>query len=229
VFSVLGSISNEKEQKETNTLLYYWAKEHEDKLRELGITLKGIFERFETFGDRIKERIESKEYLILVRKTFKIWDESETVEKKEMLRKLITNAGGADFSQDDLIRMFLGWIEKYHEFYFLIIGQIHREPGITRREMWVNIRGEIPRDDSADADLFKLLIDDLSQGRVIRQAREVDYQGRFMTRRAPRRLAQRNETMQTPFEDTKEYVLTELGSQFVRYVMNELTLQIEAK
>jgi hypothetical protein len=34
--------------------------------------------------------------------------------------------------------------------------------------------------------------------------------------------------MDSAFEDTKPYVLTELGKQFVHYTMNELVRRIEA-
>jgi len=33
--------------------------------------------------------------------------------------------------------------------------------------------------------------------------------------------------MESPFEDTKQYVLTELGKQFVHYTMNELVSRLE--
>lgn len=69
--------------------------------------------------------------------------------------------------------------------------------------------------DSAQADLYRMLIRDLSTGGVIRQARESDGYGRFMKkRRLPRRMAASN-TMEFAFEDSKPYVLMELGSQFV--------------
>jgi hypothetical protein len=34
--------------------------------------------------------------------------------------------------------------------------------------------------------------------------------------------------MESAFEDTKQYVLTELGKQFVHYTMNELVTRLEA-
>ena len=201
-----------------------WIKEHEIKLKELGVTLNSIFGRFESFGERINQRIESEEYLGLVRKTFKKWDEAETLEKREMLRKLITNAGGITVVQDDWVRMFLDWIEQYHELHFSIIAQIHQNPGITRKAMWMNVKGSIPKDNSSEADMFKLLIDDLTRGRVIRQKREVNSQGQFYKKQ--RREARSSDFMESPFDDEDQYVLTELGTGFVQYVMNELTPQI---
>ncbi len=227
VGSLLGAaatLSAENDQEGTTKLLFLWIKEHEIKLKELGATLNSIFGRFESFGERINTRIESEEYLGLVRKTFKKWDEAETLEKRAMLRKLITNAGGITVVQDDWVRMFLDWIEQYHELHFSIIAQIHQNPEITRKAMWMNIKGSIPKDNSAEADMFKLLIDDLTRGRVIRQKREVNSQGQFYKKQ--RREARQSDFMESPFDDEDQYVLTELGTGFVQYVMNELTPQI---
>jgi len=228
VGSLLGAaatLSSENDQEDTTKLLFLWIKEHEIKLKELGTTLNSIFGRFESFGERINQRIESEEYLGLVRKTFKKWDEAETLEKRDMLRKLITNAGGITVVQDDWVRMFLDWIEQYHELHFSIIAQIHQNPNITRKAMWMNIKGSIPKDNSAEADMFKLLIDDLTRGRVIRQKREANSQGQFYKKQ--RRESRSSDFMESPFDDEDQYVLTELGTGFVQYVMNELTPQIE--
>lgn len=226
IIGAAATLSAENEQGETNKLLFFWVKEHEIKLKELGETLKSIFERFELFGDSIKDRITSEEYIMLVRKTFKIWDRAETFEKKEMLKKLITNTAGISISQDDLVRMFLEWIDKYHEFHFAVIREIYKEPGITRFEIWDKIRGDLPRDDSAEAHLFKLLISDLNLGEVIHQSKDVDSSGSYLKRK-PQKKNPRG-TLQSAFEDTKPYVLTPLGVEFVHYVMDDLTLQISS-
>lgn len=228
VGSLLGAtatLSSENDQEDTTKLLFLWIKEHEIKLKELGATLNSIFDRFESFGERIDKRIESEEYLNLVRKTFKKWDEAETLEKRDMLRKLITNAGGITVVQDDWVRMFLDWIEQYHELHFSIIAQIHQNQNITRKAMWMNVKGSIPKDNSAEADMFRLLIDDLTRGRVIRQKRETNSQGQFYKKQ--RRESRLSDFIESPFDDEDQYVLTELGAGFVQYVMNELTPQIE--
>lgn len=227
IISAAATLSAENEQGNTNKLLFLWIQEHEVKLKQLGATLDSVFRRFESFGDRIKERIESEEYITLVRKTFKLWDESETLEKKEMLKKLIINAAGITISQDDLVRMFLEWIEKYHEFHFGVIAQIYKNPGITRGGIWRNIRGEEPRGDSSEAHLFKLLINDLSLGEVIHQPKDTNFHGDYLKRKPQKRNP--TSTYQSAFEDTKPYTLTGLGSDFVHYVMEDLATQIEAK
>jgi hypothetical protein len=225
ILSVVASISSEKEQDTKNKILALWIDEHEHKFKELGMTLNEIFTRFESFGDKINKRIDSPEYLTLVRKTFRQWDQAETMEKREMLKKILINSGVITLAQDDLIRLFLEWIEKYHEFHFTVIREIYKNSRITRSEIWRKIRGEQPIENSAEADLFKLLIRDLTTGSVIRQEKDVNALGQFM-KKAPTK-GNGSSTYESAFEDTKLYVLTELGAQFVHYVMSDVVQQLE--
>lgn len=225
VLSAAATLSAENEQGRTNQIMFLWVQEHEQKFKELGVTLNGIFERFSSFGDEVNARLESTEYLTLVRKTFRLWDQAETHEKKEMFKKLITNSGVITLAQDDLVRLFLEWIEKYHEFHFAVIREIYTTRSITRGGIWERIRGEEPREDSAEADLFKLLIRDLSTGGVIRQEKETNSLGQFV-RKTRSKGTSRSSVYESAFEDTKPYVLTELGAQFLHYVMEDIAPQI---
>ncbi len=227
---VLGAISNisaEKQQEGVNDLHKLWIGEHREKIKELGATLSDIFGRLDSFGEDIKQRIESPEYLALVKQTFRSWDQADTYEKRQMLKKLIANAGAIKLSDDDLVRLFIGWTNQYHEAHFMVIREIYKNPGITRGEIWNNIHGVRPREDSAEADLFKYLIRELSTGGVIRQQRETDYAGNFIKRRTthtPKGMG--SSTMESAFETTKPYELTELGGQFVHYVMEDVVTRI---
>ncbi len=187
--------------------------------------------RLEGFGGDVEKRITSEEYLALVRKTFREWDEADTEEKRRLLVNLITNTAGTRVVSDDIVRLFLDWIDTYHESHFAVIREIykHSDDPPTRYDIWLAVYGElVPRDDSPEADLFRMLISDLNIGRVIRQPREIDLQGRFKKRtRSPRRVS--SSTMESAFEDSKRYVLTGLGSQFVHYTMTELVKQLETK
>jgi hypothetical protein len=107
-----------------------------------------------------------------------------------------------------------------------VIRCIYNKQGITRIEIWDEIYGELPREDSAEADLFKFLIRDLSTGGVIRQERETNQAGQFLRKRRPRSKLAASTTMESAFEDTKPYVLTRLGDQFVHYTMNEVVTRI---
>jgi hypothetical protein len=71
-----------------------WLHEHQQRLIDLRATLDGIFARFDSLGDDIDERIESPEYLGLVRKTFRQWDQADTNEKRQLVVNLVTNAAG---------------------------------------------------------------------------------------------------------------------------------------
>jgi hypothetical protein len=229
VGSILGAaaaLSGENEQAKTNKLLFLWLQEHEIKLRQLISDLQRIFARLESFGEEIKTRIDSPEYLDLVRKTFRVWDVADTTEKKDMLRKLITNAGGVSIVQDDIVRLFVELLGRFHELHFKIIREIYSQPGISSYDLGIALFGEIPRDNSAKADLFKFLMHDLNMTDIVRQARESDGLGRWKTRASVNRAPSLSGTLQTPFDQGKQQVLTELGKEFVHYVMEDLAPQI---
>ncbi|MDB5244489.1 MAG: hypothetical protein JWN18_359 [Parcubacteria group bacterium] len=231
LFSIAGTIASAKSQDEVNQVMFLWVQEHQEKLKALAFTLNAIFARFDSFGDQIKERIESEEYRSLVRKAFSEWDRAETAQKREMLRKLISNAGGTAIVDDDKVRMFIHWIEKFDELHFKVMATIQGSTNkgrdsITRREIWSSIYGEeMPRDDSSEANLYKLLIHDLGTGEVISQYRESDLMGRIKIR--DRGTSSTPGLQKSPFDDKEPYVLTPLGDEFVRYVMEDLALQIE--
>jgi hypothetical protein len=227
VISAAANLSAEKDQEHINELQKLWLEEHKGKIKELGETLNEIFMRLDNFGNEVEERIQSPEYLALVKKSFRLWDEADTNEKKQMFKKLITNAGAITLCSDDLVRLFIHWIDQYHESYFSVIKEIYRNPRITRGTIWDRIYEQRPREDSAEADLFRYLIRELSTGGVIRQERETDMQGRSVkkdTRGQSHESSSR--VMESAFEDTKPYVLTELGRQFVHYVMEDVVPQL---
>ncbi|HEX3470137.1 MAG TPA: hypothetical protein VHT28_03040 [Silvibacterium sp.] len=214
----------------TNRLNYLqteWLKEHQRKIGLLGETLQNIGNRLSSLGGEIEERIQSEEYLALVRKTFRIWDESDTEEKRRLLSNVITNAASTRATSDDVIRLFLDWIRLYNEVHFAVIREVFQNPGSTRFDIWSGLWGEIPREDSSAADLYKFLIRELSTGGVVRQERDTNAVGQFVRKRA--RYVRRGAaptTLESAFEDSKPYVLTALGKEFVHYTMNELVPRI---
>lgn len=225
--SAAASIPGEERASQADDLRTHWLKEHQAKLEALQRTLTEISTRFESIGPSIDARLQDPSYLALVRQSFRTWDRAETDEKRQYVANLITNAAGTPLSSDDLVRLFIDWLDTYHEAHFMVIREIYQQQGITRREIWTQIHGDLPREDSAEADLFKLLIHDLSIGHVIRQARDVNELGQFLRRRGMHRGRNAGSgTMESAFEDTKPYVLTELGRQFVHYSMNEVVRRI---
>ncbi len=228
VLSAAASLGAEIDQEEINELQKLWLQEHEVKLEELGDTLKDIFSRLDNFGEEVQQRVESEEYLSLVRSAFKSWDEADTQEKRQMIKKLIANAGATTTSPDDLIRLFMKWIDQYHESHFLVIKEIYKNPRITRGGIWDKIYTDgRPSEDSAEADLFRYLIRELSMGSVVRQERETNDQGEFIKRtKVGQNRGSASSVMESAFEDTKPYVLTELGKKFVHYVIDDVVPQI---
>jgi hypothetical protein len=121
----------------------------------------------------------------------------------------------------------MDWISRYHESHFAVIREIYKRPGVTRYDVWTAVYGDVPREDSAEADLYRLLFGDLSLGRVIRQHREIDYSGQFLKKPRVKRPPSSSGTMKSAFDDDEQYELTELGNQFVHYTMNEVVGRIE--
>lgn len=211
-----------------DSLQTQWLEEHQTKLIILRKTLEEIQERFETLGVAIEERIQSEEYLGLVRKAFRTWNDADMQEKRRYAANVVVGAAGTSVCSDDVVRLFLDWLELFHEAHFAVIREIYENPGSTRYEIWSDLYGEVPRDNSAEADLFKFLIRDLSTGGVIRQEKDVNQLGQYVRKRPVRTRGSAPTTLETPFEGTKPYVLTELGKQFVHYTMSEIVTGIES-
>lgn len=219
--STYSAYKDEKENIKNNELYQQWIQEHSRKMELLGQTILSVLQRLEEFPDNINERLESENYLDLVRKSFRSWDSADTDEKRQLIRKLLTNAGADTLVPDDLVRLFLDWINQYHEIHFKVIKVIYKKTGVTRYGIWKDIHGEIPREDSAEADLFRLMIHDLSTGRVIRQHRPVDYSGRFLKKVSSKSNSSSN-IMKSAFDNEEPYELTELGKYFVHYTMDDV-------
>jgi hypothetical protein len=230
------SLQAEKEQDQLNELLKLWVSDQKEKLEILSATLNDFISRLDEFctNPEVKaiviERIQSPEYLNLVRETFRAWDEAATMDKKDKFKKLITNAAAIELCSDDMVRIFIKWISQYHEYHVQIIGLVYNSPGISPGAIWDNIFAngrDRPRENSADADLYRTLIRDLQMGGVIRQQREVTADGQFRTKKG-----QRNNTpkgiMKSSFDDYDELELSELGQQFVQYVLQDLVPKLES-
>src|SRR2546425_4906089 len=185
VFAVLGSIpwvggfiaataalNAEYEQGHVNELSKRWVEEHQQKIQELNKTLAQMMLRLEQLGPQAEERLHDESYLGLVKYGFRVWDEAGTRAKRERVRQTLTNAAGGRICSDDVVRLFLLWLSNYDDLHMRVVSVIHANPGATRAFIWEQIHGEEVAENSAEADLFKLMIRDLSTGGVIRQHRE---------------------------------------------------------
>lgn len=226
--SAAASLKVDQRNAEKDNLQTKWLEEHAKKMGTLAGCLATVVERLDQLGDTVDERIQSDEYLGLVRSAFRTWDRAETDDKRRYVANLISNAAGTRLCTDDVVRLFIDWLNLYHEIHFAVMREIFQSPGSTRYEIWEAMYGAPTRDDSAEADLYRLLIRDLSTGGVIRQERETTGDGRFIRRRPVRNRKVSSGTMESAFEDSKPYVLTELGKQFVHYTMNETVQRLGA-
>ena len=228
VLSAAETFRTEEGTTRLNNLQTQWLEEHQRKILLLGQTLQEIADRLSGLGNEIDERVQSEEYLALVRKAFRIWDEADTEEKRRLVANVLTNSASTRASGDDVIRLFLDWIKAYNEVHFAVIREIFQNPASTRYDIWTGLYGDIPREDSSSADLYKFLIRELSTGGVIRQERSVNDAGQYIRKRPRnvRRIAASG-VLESAFEDTKPYVLTSLGKDFVHYTMNEIVTRLE--
>jgi hypothetical protein len=178
--------------------------------------------------EEISKRVESSEYQSLLRKAFRDWAGAESEEKRVLVRNLLVNAAASKLTGDDVVNLFLKWIKDYSEFHFEVVGAIYNNSGISRGEVWRKLGRAPVREDSPEADLFRLLFRDLSMGGIIRQHRETDYAGNFLAkRRAPPAPKGAIKNMKSAFDDEERYELTALGEQFVHYAMTNLPPKIE--
>jgi len=229
VLAASAALDAEKEQAKINELHRQWFEEHRRRLGELAQDVNHVLTRVQQLGPEAEARLESDSFLGVVRKGFRVWDSADTREKREYVRCLIANAAGTKLCSDDVVRLFIEWISYYHEVHFAVIRAIYRAPDSTRYAIWMQMYGERVREDSAEADLFRLVIHDLSTGRVIRQHRERTAGGEFL--RKPRRYVPKGRAspvMKSSFDDEEPYELSELGSQFVHYVMTDIVPRVGA-
>lgn len=228
LLSAAVSAWSEHEQEKVNHFFKEWLKMLEAEMAEKAQTVIEIMERLDLQDEEISKRLKSAEYQSLLRKGFREWAAAESEQKRVITRNILANAAATTIVSDDIIRLFLEWLKNYSEIHFAVVSAVYNESGITRASIWTKMGKQPVRENSAEADLFKLLIRDLSTGGLVRQHREVDYQGNFI-RKQPRRgpaTSSRSPVMKSAFDDDESYELTELGSQFVHYAMTELPPKI---
>jgi hypothetical protein len=207
-----------------DTLHAQWLEEHARKIALLVRTLQDIERHFETLEGQVDERIQSERYLGLVRRAFRVWDRADSDEKRAYVANLVSNAASSRLCSDDVLQRFIEWLDRYDEVHFAVIRELHNTPGTTRFLLWDAIRGALPAEDSAEAELFRLQIHDLEQGGVMAIAASQRAQ------RLPARIPRRHGTVvgESAFEERQPYELTWLGKQFVHYTMTHAVARLSA-
>ncbi|WP_224813964.1 hypothetical protein [Hasllibacter sp. MH4015] len=226
LFSAAAGYWGENEEARANEFLRNWLQMLHDEIEEKQKTIIEIISRLDLHDDEISERITSESFQSLLKKSFREWPVAESEEKRVYLRNVLSHAASSRLTSDDVVRLFIDWLGTYSPFHFEVIGTIYNSKGISRGEIWQKVGREEVSEDSADADLFKLLVRHLSMGGIIRQHREVDYHGNFI-KKPSRGRGSGSSTMKSAFDFEEGYELTALGEQFVHYAMTELPPKIE--
>jgi hypothetical protein len=223
ILAAVASSWGEAEQEHANNMLRQWVQMLEDELKEKGRTIAEIIARLDMNDEEVVQRVESEAYQILLKKSFRKWSSVDSESKREKIRNILANAAATRLVSDDVVSLFIDWIDIYSDFHFEVIGSIYQNSGITRGGVWELLDRPAVQENSAEADLFRMLFRDLSMGGVIRQHRETDYYGNFI-RKTPQSTpkGQGSKTTVSAFDKNERYELTELGKQFVHYAMNEL-------
>lgn len=223
VLAAIAGMWGEAEQEQANKILHQWIQMLEDELREKGKTIAEIMARLDMQDEETINRVESEEYQALLKKSFRKWSSIDSESKREKIRNILSNAAATRLVSDDVVSLFIDWIDAYSDFHFEVIGKVYQQEGITRGGIWRALSRPKVQENSADADLYRMLIRDLSMGGVMRQHRQTDWQGNFV-KKAPEKAVKGggSRTMTSAFDDVERYELTELGKQFVHYAMNEL-------
>ena len=224
--SAAAGVWSEMEQERAMEAFRAFMRMIEDELKEKQQTILDIVARLDLHDEKIDARVKSEDYQRLLKKAFRNWAGTESRKKQEYIRNLLTNAAATSIVTDDVVSLFIEWLQDYSEFHFAVIAELYKRPASTRGQLWSNLGKATVREDSAEADLFKLLVRDLSQGSIIRQHRETDYHGNFLNKKPQGQRSPSSNVAKSAFDNTEPYELTALGQQFVHYAMTELTPRI---
>jgi hypothetical protein len=222
--SGIASVWSESDQENANKLFRECLQQMGDQVTEITGLIFQILQRVPLDDDEVFRRVESPEYQAIIQKAFRDRLAYETADKKEHLRKLLTNAAAPGLLPDELIRIFIDWLRNYNDLHFKVMFILRELKTGTRLDIWEKLDGREVREDSVEADLFGVLIMDLNFGHVINTAYEKDDQGRRYKKE--RRKGVSSPYLQSRFDDDKELELTELGQRFIHYVMDEVVKKL---
>jgi hypothetical protein len=227
LIAAAASTWGEHEQDRMNEFFRHWIEMLRTEMEEKQRTIVEVMQRLDLRDEETSQRIMSQEYQSLLRKSFRDWAGAESEDKRSYVRNLLSNAAATKVCSDDVVRLFLDWVRTFSELHLIVIGKFYNNSGLTRSQLWSALGREAVREDSADADVFKLVIRDLSTGGIIRQHRPTDYAGNFIKKPAQRsKPGMASSTYKSAFDDGDSYELTALGRQFVHYAMTEVPIKL---
>lgn len=83
--SAMNDLKADESQIKNNQLYQQWLEEHKKKMQSLAETLLQVMKRLDEFTEEIDDRLESEEFMQIVRKSFRSWDKSDTKDKREFV------------------------------------------------------------------------------------------------------------------------------------------------
>lgn len=227
LISAAASTWGEHEQDKMNEFFRHWVEMLRAEMAEKEQTILEIMQRIDMSDEDVAKRVESPAYQSLLRKSFRDWAGAESEDKRGYVRNILSNAAAVELCSDDVVRLFLDWIKTFSELHLAVIGKFYNGQGLTRGQVWNSLGRSPVREDSADADLFKLLVRELNIGGIIRQHRETDYQGNYLKKTPQRtRPGTTSQTHKSAFDDDDRWELTALGNQFVHYAMSDVPVKL---
>jgi hypothetical protein len=215
------SLRDDRLAAEVREILEDWLESLEHRVVLLRRDTNWLIGRIEELGDEAIVSAQRPEFLTLVRKAFMAWDRADSDSKRHYLVQLLVNHAGAPLTDDDVVRLFVDWIDRFDESHFRILRSVYRHrPAnklIAGRELF---GAQLPVDASAKAGLFRELWRELNMGSLVRDARAIEG-GRFRRKETSRTPRGARSPYLDPTFDEDEVELTELGSEFVQYVLGD--------
>src|SRR5712692_6750533 len=86
LLSAIAGAWSEHEQAKVNKFFEQWIKMLEEEIKEKEATVVEIMARLDLQDEKISQRVESKEYQSLVKKTFREWAGAESEAKRALIR-----------------------------------------------------------------------------------------------------------------------------------------------
>ena len=146
LLSAASGAWSEREQEKINSFFEHWLKTLQDEMPEKAQTILEIMARLDMNDDKTAERVASPEYQALIRKAFRDWAGAESETKRTFVRNILAHAADKSITTDDVVRMFLQWINMYSELHFAVIASIYNDFGVTRARIWEKVGKEEVRE-----------------------------------------------------------------------------------
>jgi hypothetical protein len=215
------SVQNDDSQRETNELHSACIKEIADTIDELKETIGQILGSIKASDEEFAAKVEDPHYVGLVRKAFTNWSRGQSQEKREIIRRLLSRAADTQSPDYPLFNLFFDWVNRYNELHFRLIRSLKEQGTATKFQIWEGMGGERVKDDSAEADVFGCLFNDLNLGHIVRKVTARDgATGRKL--RASRTQRSSSPLLKSVLDNTAPQELTAVGEKFIHYAMDEL-------